>query len=72
MKIDKEKLSALAALPDEELWATLTAIAKKNGINMPTRSPSHEELEKLRKAIENPDKLNALNALRIIGKYKKG
>ena len=72
MKIDKEKLSAMAALSDEELWATVLAIASRNGIKMPSKAPSHEELEKIRTAMSNPDKLNALGALKIISKYKKG
>ena len=71
MKIDKSKLSAFASLSDEELWATVAAIASKNGITLPHKPPSHEELSKLRAALAEPDRLNALGALKLINKYKK-
>ena len=72
MRIDKEKLSAMAELSDGELWATVTAIAAKNGIKLPGKPPSPEEMHKLRAAMTSPDKLNALGALKIINKYKRG
>lgn len=72
MRIDKEKLSAMAALSDEELWAKVAAIAEKNGIKLPPKAPTPEEMSKLRAAMSEPDRLGALGAMKIINKYKKG
>ncbi len=71
MKFTREELSALAALPDDKLWAEVEKIATGYGINLPNRTPSHEELEKLRQ-IANGGKISMPEAMRLINKYKKG
>ena len=72
IKIDKEKLSALAALPDDELWAQIQAIAKKYGFKLPEKAPSHSEMEKIRSLATDGAKPNMNEALKLINEYRKG
>lgn len=72
MKIDKNKLEAIVALPDDELWRLILDIAKSKGITLPERPPRHEELEKIRAAISHGASPNIAEALRVIKDYKRG
>ena len=70
MKIDREKLDALATLPDEKLWAEVVKIAAMYGYSLPKETPSHADLEKMRGAVRS-DKINMSEALRLVNQYKK-
>ena len=72
MRIDKEKLSAMANLSDAELWRTVETVAAKNGVKLPIDPPPPSEMQKLREAMQSPDRLSTLGALKLISKYKKG
>ena len=71
MRFDKSQIEAIAALPDDELWATVVRLAKGYGFNLPEKTPSHEELQKLRGAVNSP-KINVSDAMRLLNQYKKG
>lgn len=71
MRIDKSQLEAIAALPDDKLWATVVSMAKSYGFTLPEKTPPHEELEKLRGAV-NSEKINVSEALRLLNNYRKG
>ena len=71
MKIDREKIKAMAALSDRELWLTIRGIASQHGFNLPEKTPSHEELMKVREAM-TAEKLNLSGALKIINGLRKG
>ena len=70
MRIDKDKLKAMAALSDAELWSQIKAVAAQHGLSLPDKSPSHADLEKVRAAMMG-DKINVGGALRVIDKYRK-
>lgn len=70
MRFDREKLEALAALPDEKLWAEVVRIADMYGYSLPKETPSHTDLEKMRGAVRS-DKINVSEALKLINQYKK-
>lgn len=72
MKIDKEKLAALAALPDDQLWATILEIGKSYGFNLPKQAPPHSELEKIRGAVTGGAKPNLSEAIKLVNNYRKG
>ena len=72
MKINKEKLEALAALPDNMLWAEIVKAATSYGFTMPKDPPPHEKLEQLRSAINGGEKINTAEALKILNSYRKG
>jgi hypothetical protein len=71
MKIDKNKLAALAALSDEELWKTIRSIGEKNGFSLPEKAPGSSELQKLRSAMTDADRMNTVAALKLLNKYRK-
>lgn len=72
MKIDKTKLDAMLTLSDDALWAEIRAVAGAKGINMPEKSPSSAELNKVRCALRDADKLNLPTAMRLINDLKRG
>ena len=70
MKFDKDKLNELVSLPDDELWKTVVQIGKSHGFSMPTKTPPHSELEKLRALARDGSKMNVGLAMKILSKYK--
>lgn len=71
MKINKEKLEALAALPDDMLWAEIVKAASAYGFAMPKETPPHEKLEALRDSVRG-QRINTAEALKILNNYRKG
>lgn len=71
MRINKEELSRIAALEDDELWKTVVKMADSYGFKLPEKTPAHSELEKLRSAV-NGTKLNLSDALKLLNNYRKG
>lgn len=71
MRFDKQKLAALAALPDDKLWEEVVRMGKEHGITIPQTPPTHEELERLRGVIGDPDKIRMSDAIRVVNDYKK-
>jgi len=72
MKIDKEKLRAVVALPDAELWDLIRSVARENGFSLPEKAPPHCELEKIRNAVNHGASPNLAEALRVINDYRRG
>lgn len=70
MRFDKAKLEALAALPDDKLWAEVVRIAEGFGYSLPKNTPPHSDLEKMRNAVKT-EKINISEALRVVNQYKK-
>ncbi len=71
MKINREKLLELAALPDDLLWATIVATAKEHGHTLPAATPPHAELEKLRSLVRDSERIRIGDALRVLNSLKK-
>ncbi len=71
MKINKDELARLAALPDDELWNTIVAMGRSHGFELPQKTPPHGELERLRCAVRG-DRINVADALRVLNGYRKG
>lgn len=70
MKLDREKLNELVSLPDDELWKKVIEIGKGHGFVLPTKTPPHAELEKLRSIAREGSKMNVASALKILAKYR--
>ena len=70
MKFDKDKLNELVSLPDDELWKTVVEIGKSHGFVLPSRTPEHSELEKLRSIAKDGSKMNVALAMKMLSKYK--
>ena len=71
MRLDKEKINRLAALPDEQLWKEIQSMLKKHGIFLPDRVPSTEDMKRLRDAFAVGEGISPMEAARFIGEYKK-
>ena len=70
MRFDRTRLEALAALPDDKLWAEVVKIADGFGYSLPKQTPPHSELEKMREAVRS-EKINVSEALRVVNQYKR-
>ena len=70
MRFDREKLEALASLPDDKLWAEVVRIADSYGYSLPRETPSHTDLEKMRSAART-EKINLSDAVRLLNQYKR-
>lgn len=71
MKFNKEQLDALIALPDDALWAEVIKLAKGYGVALPEKTPSHQELMKLRGVVSG-SQINMFEAMKLLNEYKKG
>lgn len=70
MRFDREKLEALAAMPDDKLWEEVVRMASSFGYSLPRDTPPHSELEKMRGLVKS-EKINVTEALKLVNKYKK-
>ena len=71
MRIDKEKLEKLSALPDNELWCELRRIAGSYGFKLPEATPSGADMQKLRSVACDTSKINIGDAMKILNDMKK-
>ena len=71
MRVDKEKLNALVALPDGELWCEVRKIAKSYGFTLPEKTPCESDMQKLRGAVTGSGKINLGDAVKILNDYKR-
>lgn len=71
MRIDKERIKTMCALPDDELWAQIVSIGAQNGFTLPSTVPSHADMQRLRDAVNGGTKINLAAALKIIDGYRK-
>ena len=70
MKFDKDKLNELVALSDDELWKRVVEIGKSHGLTIPSKTPEHSELEKLRSIARDGSKMNIGLAMKLMNKYR--
>ena len=71
MRVNKDELNRLKELSDEELWAEIVRLGGRYGVKMPTATPPHDQLEKLRATFSGV-KLNIPGALKILDEYRQG
>jgi hypothetical protein len=70
MRLDKDKLNELVNLPDDELWKKVIEIGKGHGFILPSQTPPHAELEKLRSIARDGSKMNVASAIKLLSKYR--
>ena len=71
MKFNKEKLDAIASLPDNKMWEEIRKIASERGFKLPDTAPPRETMEKIRSAIAGAEKLSLADAAKIMQSYKR-
>lgn len=72
MRIDKDKLRAMSMLSDEELWKMIRQIGDAHGVKTPEAAPSCGDMQKIKSALRDADKINLAGALKIIDNHRKG
>jgi hypothetical protein len=70
LKLNKEKLRTLAALDDASLWREIREAVQKFGYTLPTEVPSRSDMGKIRDAMQNAEKINALQIARMLSSLK--
>lgn len=70
MKINKEKLMEMAKLEDSELWREIRNEAAKFGYSLPEKTPSPEEMAKIKSIMKNADKISAGDVLKLMSAFK--
>lgn len=71
MKLNPEEMKRLSALSDAQLENEIRRMAAAKGFNLPSASPSHEDLEKLRALLTNQGGFGLMDAMRYYNAYKK-
>ena len=71
MKLNKEQLAALLALPDDKLWAEIVRLGGAYGMKLPSTPPPADQMAHLRSAV-NADKLKMSDALKLMNEIKRG
>ena len=69
-KFDRNKLDAMMKLSDDDLWAEIVRVGASKGFNLPSGTPPHAELERLRRTVSD-GRINIASALKIIDAYRK-
>ena len=69
LKLNKDKLRALGALSDDDLWTEIRTAAQKFGYTLPQDPP--KDIEKIRSAIKESDKLSAMDLARLMSSLKE-
>lgn len=72
MTIDREKLAAIAANEDPQLWQYLRATGAQMGLTLPEETPSADTMAKIRHLMREPDKLNMIELMRMYSRFKRG
>ncbi len=70
MRVNKEQLNALLALPDEQLWAEVVKLGSSYGFTLPKNPPPKDQMAKLRATV-NTDKIKMSEAVRLLNELKK-
>lgn len=65
MRINSEKLKELAALSDEALWGEICKMGKNFGQSLPSTTPSHTDMERIRAALCGTQ-INVSDALELL------
>ena len=71
MLINKEQMKALAEKSDRELWKEIQRMGSAHGYTLPDSMPSHDNMEKIRRAMLGIDKFNMNDAIKLMNNYKK-
>ncbi len=71
MKLNQEEMKRLSTLSDAELESEIRRMAAGKGLSLPSASPSHEDLEKLRALLSSEGGFGLMDAMRYYNAYKK-
>ena len=70
MKINREELKEYANHSDEVLWGEMRAIAARYGYSLPEATPTHEEMERVRRIMRGNEHISISEGMKILQSYK--
>ena len=71
MKIDREKMRRYASLDDGALWGEVRRMAENYGYTLPSETPEHSDMERLRRILRGEEKISLTEGMRILTSYKQ-
>ena len=71
MKLNKEKIRALAALDDAQLWKEIRSAAQRFGYTLPENAPNPSDMAKIRTVMSEADKISAMDMARLLSSFKE-
>lgn len=71
MKLDRQRLEELAALPDEKLWEEVRRMVGEKGIRLGATAPSHADMLRLREVFLAGAPLSMIDGAKLISEYKR-
>lgn len=71
MRPDAEQLRALGALEDDALWKKVVELAAQKGLKLGAATPTHEDLERLRRMLRASESIRIGDAMRLVNEYKR-
>ena len=71
MRFDKAQVEAMLAKSDAQLWAEIRAMARGRGFNLPEATPNKADMDRIRAALGNIDRISPALALRMLNEYKR-
>jgi len=71
MRFDKAQVEAMLAKSDAQLWAEIRAMARGRGFNLPEATPNKADMDRIRAALGNIDRISPTLALRMLNEYKR-
>lgn len=72
MKIDKNTIDKLCAMPDDKLWSTVKFFASANGINLSSKRMTQRDISRLREALSTVTQKDIERCEELINVYKYG
>ena len=72
LKIDKKTLDIITSLPDDQFIGMLRLFGSSAGIDIKSKSFSHDEVERLRSTLRTISESDVNRAMEIYEHYKKG
>lgn len=70
MKIDKNTIDRICALPDDKLWGTVRLFASSAGVTVPHRPSSAHEVARLRRTLSSLTEADISRAGELINCFK--
>ncbi len=70
MKIDKNTIDRICALPDDKLWGTVRLFASSAGVTVPPRPSSPHEVARLRRTLSELTEADISRAGELIKRFK--
>ena len=70
MKINKQLIAELSALPDDKLWEKICDMAAGYGYTLPREKPRDKDMAMLRAMMKDAEKIGPADLVRLLATFK--